>query len=371
MAHSNRSASYALAGPANVLVVDDEPEIRRSVRRILDRAGHRSLEASTIAQAELALDNTVIDLVVLDLGLPDGNGLSLIARATKAVRPRGVVVLTGSSDRGHVAASLGAGATSYIHKPIDYVTMEAQVDAALLRVQALRAADEERMNLETSLCDTRALLDELPLKLAAQLCSAWDLRHVETGAHVRRMAMYSEIVALRLGLPAARAASLGKVAMLHDIGKIAIPDAILTKPGRLTAEEFETMKLHTVKGAALLAGVGHPFLELAATVALRHHERWDGSGYPGGLRGEECPYEARIVGVVDVYDALGQARCYKPGWTPEAIAVYFSEQSGKLFEPQIVAALFDASDDLRGIRMALPDPAQETPLRVVSEAASA
>jgi response regulator RpfG family c-di-GMP phosphodiesterase len=235
------------------------------------------------------------------------------------------------------------------------VTLEAQVDAALLRAQAARAAAEERSLLHASLTGTRALLDELPRRLAAQLCSAWDLRHVETGTHVRRMALYTEVVALTLGLSAARAELLGKVAMLHDIGKIAIPDAILCKAGKLTPEEFEVMKLHTVKGAALLAGAGHEFLELSAMVALRHHERWDGSGYPAGLRGEECPYEARIVAVVDVYDALGQARCYKPGWPPEEIEAYFRANAGRLFDPHIVAALLESLPELRRIAARIPE----------------
>jgi len=206
------------------------------------------------------------------------------------------------------------------------------------------------------------MLDRVPRRLAQQLAGTWGLRHVETGAHIRRIGAYSEALGSSLGLANEDAETLGQVAMLHDIGKVAIPDAILTKPGRLTVEEFEIMKLHPRAGAEMLGGANHPFLERAAQVALRHHERWDGSGYPGNLRGEDCPYDARIVAVADVYDALGQARCYKPGWTEAEIETYFVENSGRLFEARVVEALLDSRPRLREIAKSSPEVSLEKEL---------
>jgi response regulator RpfG family c-di-GMP phosphodiesterase len=258
--------------------------------------------------------------------------------------------------------ALRLGATSYLRKPLDPFVLEGQVAAAQYSHEAKCQARGRSLALEASLRDTQAMLDHVPRRLAQQLAGAWDLRHVETGAHVRRIGAYSEALGSSLGLSHDDAQTLGQVAMLHDIGKIAIPDAILAKPGRLTEAEFAIMKLHPQAGAEMLAGGNHPFLERAAVVALRHHERWDGSGYPGGLRAEQCPYDARIVAVADVYDALGQARCYKPGWTDGEIERYFVANSGRLFEPRIVDALLDARPRLREIARTFPEVKREVEL---------
>jgi response regulator RpfG family c-di-GMP phosphodiesterase len=252
--------------------------------------------------------------------------------------------------------ALSGGAMGYLLKSTDSFALEAQVEAALgqLRMQRHVRAAHERV--ACSLADLLSRWDALPKDIAPRLCSAWDLRHVETGAHVRRIGLYTEALARSLGTPADSAAELGDIAMLHDVGKIAIPDAILGKPGRLTEAEFAIMKEHTVEGARLLGGIGHPFFERAAVVALRHHERWDGSGYPGGLRGEECPDEARIVSIADVYDALGTPRCYKPAWGQQQIVDYFRAGSGTLFEPRLMEALFDTLPRLRELAEQLPDP---------------
>ena len=340
-----------------VLVLEDDPVLRRSARRILERAGHGVVEASTLHEARAVIREGTVDLVLLDLGLPDGNGVNFLADVSRQPQAPAFLVLTGSAAREDLHSSLRAGAVGYLHKPVDAMTLEGQVDAALLRLKAERAAHEHRSSLQNTLGDVQALLDEMPRKLAEGLCSAWDLRHVETGAHVRRIGAYTEVLAQALGTSIEQGDTLARAAMLHDIGKIAIPDAILTKPAKLTTEEFEIMKRHTVVGAKLLGGVRHPFVELAAMIARSHHERWDGSGYPDGLRAEECPFEARVVAVADVYDALGQTRCYKPRWSNERIVEYFMRESGTLFERRIVDALLDSLPSLREIALQFPEQA--------------
>lgn len=312
-----------------------------------------------MGEARQALGYGGIGVMVLDVALPDESGIELLRQLKHEHADVDVLICTGYPAKWDMDEAFRLGATSYLRKPLDPFVLEGQVAAAQHSHEAKCRARERSAALESSLRDTKAMLDHVPRRLAQQLARAWDLRHVETGSHVRRIGAYSEVLARSLGLADDDAETLGQVAMLHDIGKIAIPDAILTKPGRLTPEEFAIMKLHAQAGADMLVGAGHPFLERAAQVALRHHERWDGSGYPGGLRGEECPYDARIVAVADVYDALGQARCYKPGWSDTEIERYFVESSGRLFEPPLVEALLDSRPRLREIARSFPEESVE------------
>jgi response regulator RpfG family c-di-GMP phosphodiesterase len=342
-------------GAAPVLVVDDDPGVRRAACRVLRQAGYEVQQAGSVGEARQALGRGGFGVVVLDVFLPDESGIELLRQLQREHADVNVIMLTGCPGSWDMSESFRLGASSYLRKPLDAFVLEGQVTAAQYSYQAKCRARERSTALEVSLNDTKAMLDRVPRQLAQQLAGAWDLRHVETGAHVRRIGAYSESLGLSLGLASDDAQTLGQVAMLHDIGKIAIPDAILTKPGRLTTEEFEIMKLHPQAGAAMLSGASHPFLERAADVALRHHERWDGSGYPGGLRGETCSYDARIVAVADVYDALGQTRCYKPGWSDSEIERYFIDHSGRLFERTIVEALLDGRPRLRDIAKSFPE----------------
>jgi response regulator RpfG family c-di-GMP phosphodiesterase len=342
-----------------VLVVDDDPTARRAACRVLKQAGYDVRQAASVSEARRALVQGGIGVIVLDVFLPDESGLELLRQLKREHSDVDVVMLTGCPGRHDMGEALRLGATSYLRKPLDPFVLEGQVAAAQYSHEAKCRARGRSLALEASLRDSQALLDHVPRRLAQQLAGAWDLRHVETGSHVRRIGAYSEALGSSLGLTHDDAHTLGQVAMLHDIGKIAIPDAILAKPGRLTSAEFEIMKLHPKAGADMLAGASHPFLERAALVALRHHERWDGSGYPGALRGEECPYDARIVAVADVYDALGQARCYKRGWTEAEIEGYFVESSGRLFEHKLVEALLDSRPRLREIAKTFPETTLE------------
>jgi response regulator RpfG family c-di-GMP phosphodiesterase len=357
-AHCNRPAtlgSQRASASECVLIVDDEPTIRNGLRRIVEKAGYDAQEACSVAAARTFLRAGHVDVLVLDLGLPDASGLSLLTDGELSANDVSVIVFTASNAREDMLASVAGGASSYLQKSSDALTIEAQIAAAMARTRARRQSREQRARSESTLAGALAFTDQLPNLLAERFCRAWDLRHVETGAHVRRIGAYSEVVALALGLPSCEAATLGRAAMLHDLGKISIPDAILGKPGKLTAEEFEIMKLHTLEGARLLSGMGHPFLDRAAVIALHHHERWDGSGYPNGLRGQECPLDARIVAVTDVYDALGQARCYKEAWSTERIVGFFRDGAGTSFERPIVEALLASIDRLQELAVELPE----------------
>ncbi|MDE2491572.1 MAG: GAF domain-containing protein [Elusimicrobia bacterium] len=168
----------------------------------------------------------------------------------------------------------------------------------------------------------------------------------DTGRHLRRMSRFSGILALGVGLSYAEAEDIRYAAPLHDIGKVAIPDAILRKPAKLTPEEYDEMKKHTVYGAKMLANAESRLLRLASKIAVGHHECWDGTGYPHGLKGEKIPLEARIVTVADVFDALSSKRVYKGEWTVEDALKYIEERSGKLFDPNVVEALRDRFQEI-------------------------
>ncbi len=342
-----------------VLIIEDDPVASRGLQRHLVADQHSVYQAYTCADARRLVREERPDVVIVDLTLPDGNGLDLVSDIREFDPDVGIVVLTGSTEGSDMNEALRRGATSYLRKPADPLTFEAQVRLALAHTRTGRRL----ARLATATTESSEpkgvtdLLERLPVALATQISHAWDLRHIETGAHVRRMGEFTRRLAEELGHSAIDAKRLGRVAMLHDVGKIAIPDSILSKPGRLTEEEFEIMKRHAEIGGKLLEGTGHPLLDLASRVARSHHERWDGSGYPDGLVQTECIREARIVALADVYDALSTARCYKQAWSRSEVARYFRDQRGVAFEADLVDALFDLMPDLELIRSEHPDVA--------------
>lgn len=188
-----------------------------------------------------------------------------------------------------------------------------------------------------------------------RLSRAAEFRDPETGAHIQRMSHYSALIARRLGLGDAFADALLMAAPMHDVGKLGIPDTILLKPGRLTAEEFIVMKRHPQIGHDILKGSSSSILRLGATIALTHHEKFDGSGYPHGLAGEAIPMEGRIVAVADVFDALTSARPYKPAWSMSRAVALLREGRGTHFDPACVDALFHAWDQVLGVQMRYQD----------------
>lgn len=201
-----------------------------------------------------------------------------------------------------------------------------------------------------SFIENAALYDELRkshLETIYRMALVAEFRdQKDTAKHLRRMSRFSEILALAMGFPHREAEDLRYAAPLHDIGKVAIPDSILRKPGKLEADEYEEMKRHTIYGSKMLAHAESKLLRIASKIAIAHHENYDGSGYPYGLKGEEIPLEARIVSVADVFDALTSERVYKKAWTAEDAKKYIKNHERKLFDPEVVAALVKSFDSL-------------------------
>lgn len=295
------------------------------------------------------------DLVLSDMDMEDGTGLDLARQAMQAYPSTGFVMVTRIEDLETAREAIRIGAYGYITKPFREHDIIANVMTALRRreLEVQRRFDEEI--LEEELTRRTAALRSSREELALRLIAASEYRDNETGAHIRRIGLYSAALARRLGWSASEVETIRLAGPMHDIGKIGIPDRILQKPGKLSAGEWKLMQQHTTIGAKILAGSANEQLELARTVALYHHEKWDGSGYPHGLAGEEIPLPARIVAVVDVYDALTHARCYKPAW-PEVKAVReLQDGRGRHFDPALVNVFLASLNEMRAIRLENPD----------------
>jgi len=305
----------------SILIVDDETANLQLLRQILQD----DYQVAFARSGQEALDHARQhrpSLILMDVMMPGMTGYEACRRlkadpGTAAIPVLFVTALNGTHDE---VAAFSAGGVDFINKPVSPATVRARVRThmSLVRVEELKA--------------TR-------LQIVQRLARAAEYRDNDTGQHVVRMSLYAYTLALTLGMSEAVAEDLLNAAPMHDIGKIGIPDHILGKPGPLTAEEWETMRKHPRIGADIIGEHTNSMLTMAREIALSHHEKWDGSGYPEGLAGEAIPMSARIVAVADVFDALTSRRPYKPAWSVEDALNYIREQSGRHFDPALVDAL--------------------------------
>jgi putative two-component system response regulator len=249
-----------------------------------------------------------------------------------------ILVLTADATHDTKRRALRAGARDFLTKPIDQVELCIRV-RNLLQVQHLQARlAEQNANLEAEVAERTSDLELARLEILERLAVAAEFRDDETQQHAWRIGRACALLGEQLGMPKHEAELLRRAALLHDIGKIGISDLILLKPGKLTDEEFALVKRHTTIGAQILADSTSPLLKLAREIALTHHERWDGGGYPDGRAGEEIPLAGRIVAVADVFDALTHERPYKQAWPLEDAVTEILAQAGRQFDPKVVDA---------------------------------
>ncbi len=338
-----------------VLIADDEPAVRSGIARLLARDGYPSVEAWSAATTLETVASGVASLVLLDLALGADDGFAVLQQLAPLAPDLSVVILTGRDDPHVMDRAFAGGASGYLTKPVRDVDLRAAVLAALASRHCQRCALLEHGALQHRAASAEAVLAVVEGHFARRLLLTSWFHDTETGAHCARMSAYSQVLATAVGVPETRAKMIGLAATLHDVGKVGVPETILRKPERLTAEEFQRVKEHTTMGARILAGTDVPLLRLAAEIALSHHERWDGSGYPEGRIGDKSPREARIVGLADVYDALSHKRVYKPEWPEAEVLQYFAAKRGTQFEPAIVDAFLAAADKMRDIRQSMPD----------------
>lgn len=323
---------------SSIILVDDEPANVRLLEKILGRAGYGDVRSTTDPRTVVPqINQRRPDLLIMDLHMPHINGFEILEQINKVVPERSffpVLVLTADRTEPTEERALKAGARDFLTKPF-------RISEALLRIRNLLEIRSFHRLLEERVEHTTRAYEHSQFEILERLAQAAEFRDDDTGEHTRRVGEASSRLAGRLDLHPVDVELIRRAAPLHDVGKISIPDAILLKPGRLTAEEFEVMKSHASSGAKLLAGGKSELIRMAEEIALCHHERWDGRGYPGGLAGEEIPMAARIVAVVDVYDALSSDRPYRAAWPREVVLEEIRKGSGTHFDSSIVEAFLD------------------------------
>lgn len=327
---------------ARILIVDDEKASVRLLERVLRAAGWTNLRSTYDPRAVLSLIRAFQpDLVMLDLHMPHADGLDVLAQTRALLAADGVPILIVTADDRPEAreAALAAGASDFVAKPVDAVALpplvRALLEARFRRLQERGAGPSPGEGVASSA--GAAALDVEALQRLALVAEYRD--DLTRGEHVKRVGQTSALLARALGLGEAEVEMVRLAAPLHDLGKIAIPESILLKPGRLTPEELTVMQTHTSIGAAMLSGSRHPVLQMAQRIALSHHERWDGGGFPQGLRGEAIPLEARIVAVADAFDAMNADRPYRPALSSEEVWEILVDGAGKQWDLAVVDAL--------------------------------
>lgn len=337
----------------HVLIVDDT-----EINLILFSALVKKLEncvahSFSDPRAGLAyVTENPVDLVIVDYMMPDLDGLEFIRRLRLVPGRESVPVLmiTANDQKQIRYRALDSGANDFLTKPVDKIEFLARANNMLTLSDARKKLDDRAAWLADEVRKATAEVVARERETVVRLCHAAEYRDPETGAHILRMAHFSKLIAAGLGLSVEDQELLLEAAPLHDIGKVGIADKILLKPGRLDVEEFEVMKQHAVFGYELLKGSSSRVLQAGAEIARGHHEKYDGSGYPLGLKGEEIPIFSRIVAVADVFDALTSERPYKKAWTLEASVDLLVSGSGIHFDPQCVQAFLNAWEQVLEIR---------------------
>ena len=337
---------------ANVLIVDDNILNVQILKKILTDAGFCRLTFTTDSTKALDIYKEIHpDLVLLDFNMPNLNGIEVMEqmRALEGDHYLPVLMLSAEEDPSLRARALQAGAKDFLKKPYDRLEGILR-SRKLIEVRVLyNQIRSKTVSLEDSVKARTKELRQTQIDVVYRLAKVAEHRDADTGKHIIRMSRYSQALAKTIGFTPAQCELILNTSPLHDIGKIAIPDAILLKPAKLDPAELEIMKTHTTLGAAMLADGDSVFLSMAQTIALSHHEKFDGTGYPRQLRGDEIPLVGRICAIADVFDALTSVRPYKKSWSIKEAQEEIRKSSGTHFDPKLVEAFFDAEKDFESI----------------------
>lgn len=345
-----------------VLIVDDNEVNLVLFGALVKKIADTTAQAFADPMAALAWAATHgVDVLIVDYMMPGMDGLEFIQQFQKIAAHAEVPVLmiTANDQKPVRYRALDSGASDFLTKPVDKVEFLARVKNMLTLSQARQALHHRAQWLADEVRKATTEIVQRERETVVRLCKAAEFRDPETGAHILRMAHYSRLIAAQLGFSLAQQDLLLEAAPMHDIGKVGIPDRILLKPGRLTPDEFEVMKRHASLGYDLLQGSSSRVLQVGAEIARGHHEKYDGTGYPAGLRGEEIPIFSRIVAVADVFDALTSERPYKKAWSLEESVNFVVSGSGQHFDPQVVQAFLGVWDDVLAIRDQYQDDSSE------------
>ena len=354
---------------AKIVIIDDEPLVIRVVRRFLSTAGYQNFTTiSDSTQAMEAIMREKPDVVLVDIMMPEVTGLDILKhrQVDKTMQYIPFIVLSASSDKETKRKALELGATEFLNKPVDPSDLVLRVRNALF----FKAHQDQLLN-NAELLEKQVQVRTLQLQKSREqiihcLANAAEFRDNVTGKHVIRVGMYAAVIARRLGKSEAYCTRIRLAAQLHDVGKIGIPDSILMSPDRLTSSEFDVMKRHCQIGGQIIEPLAQQdrqifgddessMLVLASNIALTHHEKWNGQGYPFGLSSREIPVEGRITAVADVFDALTSARPYKEAFELQRSLEIIASERGSSFDPTVVDAFFAEIDTIRQIRSEYSD----------------
>jgi putative two-component system response regulator len=352
---------------AKILVVDDEQANIALLEDVLENEGYANFKSTADSRKALDLYKEFHpDLVLLDLNMPYLDGFQVMEQLKEVEKDSyaPILVLTAQSDRNTRLRALAAGARDYIEKPFDITEVTQRISNMLeIRLLHNQVRDQNPILEEKVRARTREL-EETRQEAILRLGRAAEYRDNETGMHVIRMSRLSAKLAKKIGLSDDECQLILQASPMHDVGKIGIPDEILLKPGKLNKDEWAIMKKHPEIGAEILSGSHSAVMKMAESIALTHQERWDGSGYPNNLKGEEIPLAGRIVAICDVFDALTSKRYYKEAFSIEKSMEIIEQSSGKDFESRLVEAFKKALPEMIRIVKELPDDEPADVLKV-------
>lgn len=356
---------FRAANPT-VMILDDQSTGRLVLAEVIKSIDKKIniMMFSDAAEAIAYAGNATVDLVLTDYKMPGTDGIETIRQLRRiySYQQLPIVMTTVVNNRDVLYRAFEAGANDYLIRPVDPTECRIRCQNLLNLRQQYVINKKHACMLEERVETVKRDLRLREMDTLFRLAGAADRRDAVTGAHLKRMARYSALIARGIGLPEEQAETIELAAPMHDIGKIGIPDSIMQKRGQLTAEEVATMKNHPQIGYEILKDSPSRFLQAAAIIAYNHHEKYDGTGYPSGLKGEDIPLEARIVALADVFDALTSERPYKPAWEWDAAVDYIVEQKGKHFDPALVNVFLENIGEARTIQRLLADAKPPDPV---------
>lgn len=340
-----------LSSEEQILIVDDEPLVSDIIAKCLEAEGMNCDIADSAETALESLKRREYSLVVSDINMPGKSGIELLAIIKELYPDVAVIMVTAVDDRKVAIQALQLGAFGYVIKPFDLNEMIISVVNALKRRRLMLQSKEYESRLEKEVKERTSELHHREGEICYRLTAACEYRDEETGSHNRRLGLYASVLAKELGWEQPAVDEIRIAASMHDIGKIGVPDYILFKQEKLSTEEFKIIKTHTLIGAKILSNSDISLLEMAKTIALSHHEKWNGRGYTQELKGKGIPESARIVSVLDVYDALVHDRIYRRALPEEKALEIMEADKSTHFDPDIFEIFLKILPQLRDIRM--------------------